>query len=91
MNRLLKTLLPLLAVSAAWTQGAAACAVCTGASDSPIAPAVNASIIFLLGAIGLVASTFVAFLIYLGRRDGLPVDPSGEFSGEINAPLPQQS
>jgi|GEM_PF-2345876 len=91
MNRLARITLLLLAASIWMTEKAAACAVCTGSSDAEIAPAVNASILFLLGAIGAVASLFFGFLIYLARRDGLPASDHQELSGSVIAPAPQQS
>jgi hypothetical protein len=47
---------------------ALACPVCFGATDSPIAGAVNLAIFALLGVTGAVLSGFVAFFIYLARK-----------------------
>jgi hypothetical protein len=45
-----------------------ACPVCFGATDSPIAGALNLAILALLGITGTVLGGFVAFFVYLARR-----------------------
>lgn len=48
-----------------------ACAVCSGASDAAVAPAVNASIGLLLCVLVFVGACFFRFLLYLARHDGI--------------------
>jgi hypothetical protein len=52
-----------LAPANAW-----ACPVCFGATDSPVAGALNLAILALLGITGAVLGGFVAFFVYLARR-----------------------
>ena len=73
------------------SKSALACAVCMGASDAPIAPAINASIFLLLGVIAAVGGTFFYFLLYLARRYGLPLPPEHELSRSIQNCATQQS
>lgn len=47
---------------------AAACAVCMGASDSNVAPAINAAIFLMLGFVGTILTGVVGFIFYLARR-----------------------
>ena len=68
-----------------------ACAMCMGAADAPIAPAVNASIFLLLGIVLAVGGCFFKFLLFLARHDGLPVEPHQEISQSLTTPAPQQS
>lgn len=49
-----------------------ACAVCMGASDSPVAPAINAAIFLLMGFIGSMLAGVAAFGFYLFRRSKQP-------------------
>ena len=91
MNRLLKIALPVVASLLVLTEKVNACAVCTGDADAPIAPAINASMMFLLVAIMAVASIFFGFLIFLARRDGLPLNDNLEISGDMTSPSSQQS
>lgn len=49
-------------------QPAAACPVCWGASDSPMATGMNNGIFFLLGIIGMVQIGFVALFVSFRRR-----------------------
>jgi len=49
-------------------QPAAACPVCWGASDSPMASGMNNGIFFLLGIIGMVQIGFVALFVSFRRR-----------------------
>ncbi len=91
MNRPLNITLPALLISISMKGNALACAVCTGSADAPIAPAMNASMVFLLAAIAVVGSMFFGFLIYLARRDGLPANVNQELSGEMESPISQQS
>ncbi len=56
------------------TQSARACSTCMGSADLPIAPAMNASIMFLLVLLLIMLSFFITFIIYLARRDGLPLE-----------------
>lgn len=72
-------------------QSASACAVCMGSSDAEIAPAINASIGMLLVFIAVMGAIFFKFLIFLARRDGLPLEPDGNSNGGMKSPFPQQS
>jgi hypothetical protein len=45
-----------------------ACAVCYGASDSPLAQGMNWGILVLLGFIGTVLTGVVAFFVHVGRN-----------------------
>ena len=45
-----------------------ACPVCFGASDSPLAAAVNMGIFVMLGFVAVVLGAFAAFFVYLARR-----------------------
>ena len=47
---------------------AMACAVCMGAADSNVAPAINAAIFLMLGFVGAILSGVVGFMFYLARR-----------------------
>ena len=47
---------------------AAACPVCFGASDDPMAAGMNNGIFFLLGVIGMVQIGFVALFVSFRRR-----------------------
>lgn len=62
------------AVMALLARSAEACAVCMGSADSKMAPAITASMMFLLVTIVCMAAGFIAFTIYLARRDGLPTE-----------------
>ena len=58
-----------------------ACAVCSGASDAAVAPAVNASMGLLLFIVAAVGGSFFRFLLFLSKRDGLSMEaaaPRGE-------------
>jgi len=46
-----------------------ACAMCMGAKDAPIAPAVNASILFLLCVLAVVSGCFLRFLLFIVRQE----------------------
>jgi len=62
---LIAVMLGCLAVLAGRVQ---ACAVCYGASDSPLAQGMNWGIVTLLGFIGFVLAALVVFFVHLGRR-----------------------
>jgi hypothetical protein len=49
-------------------QTSSACAVCMGGANSPIAPAMNASIFLLMGFIGLMLSGVCGFALYIYKR-----------------------
>jgi hypothetical protein len=49
---------------------ARACAVCYGASDSPLAQGMNWGILTLLGVIGSVLFGIAAFFVHVGIRSG---------------------
>ena len=65
-----------------------ACAVCMGASDSSIAPAMNAAIFLLLGFLGTMLTGVGGFALYLSRRSRLPHPPHEQFLdlSDNNAP-----
>lgn len=77
----LKALIVAPVVSLLISEGAQACAVCMGSADAELAPAINASMMFLLVAIAAMASGFFIFFIYLARRDGLPASTEQESQG----------
>jgi hypothetical protein len=66
-----------------------ACAVCSGASDAAVAPAVNASVGLLLCVIAVVGGCFFRFLLYLARCDGMPSPLSTAFGerSQLVAPI----
>ena len=51
-----------------------ACAVCFGASDSPLAQGTNMGIFFMLGVTGFMLAAFAAFFVYLIRRKRIFAD-----------------
>lgn len=55
-----------LIVTVPWR--AAACAVCFGKSDSPLAQGMNMGIFSLLVVIGAVLATLVTFFVHIGRK-----------------------
>jgi hypothetical protein len=62
-----------------------ACSQCMGNSDAPIAPAVNGSILFLLGVLVVVGGSFFKFVLFLARRDGVGMEaPHSPESGTPN-------
>ena len=56
------------AILLAAPRAALACPVCFGASDSPLANAINTGVIMMLGVVAAVLGSFAAFFIYLNRR-----------------------
>jgi hypothetical protein len=56
------------AILVAAPRAALACPVCFGASDSPLANAINMGVIMMLGVVAAVLGSFAAFFIYLNRR-----------------------
>jgi ABC-type spermidine/putrescine transport system permease subunit I len=56
---------------------ALACPVCFGASDSPMAHATNAGILFMLAIVVGVLVGFASFIVYLVRRAELADDRNG--------------
>lgn len=74
----------LLAVlTAALPQTSQACAVCMGASDSAVAPAINAAIFLMLGFVGIMLGGAGGFAFYLFRRGKLPAPPHEELTQMI--------
>ena len=55
---------------------ASACAACMGDVNSKIAPAMNAAIFVMLGAIGLMLALAASFGLYLMKRANAPVPPT---------------
>jgi hypothetical protein len=49
-------------------RAALACPVCFGASDSPLAAAINMGVIMMLGVVAVMLGSFGAFFVYLNRR-----------------------
>ena len=69
MKRRVRKIFCSLAVLAFASQPSAfACAVCYGASDSPMAQGMNWGIATLLGVIGSVLFGIVAFFVHTGRK-----------------------
>jgi hypothetical protein len=50
---------------------ALACPVCFGQNDSPMANAMNAGILFMLGVVAMILVGFGSFIYYLSRRASL--------------------
>lgn len=63
-----------------FTQSTQACAVCMGANDSLIAPAINAAIFLMLGIVGFMMLSVLGFMFYLARRANSPTPPHQELS-----------
>jgi hypothetical protein len=66
-RRLFVTMLVAALLLAAPRQGFA-CPVCFGASDSPLAAAMNMGVFVMLGFVAVMLSAFAAFFVYLARR-----------------------
>jgi len=49
-------------------RAALACPVCFGASDAPLAAAINSGVLVMLGFVAAVLSGFAAFIVVLNRR-----------------------
>lgn len=47
---------------------AAACPVCFGQSDSPLAKAINMGVVMMLGVVAVMLGSFATFFVYLNRR-----------------------
>ena len=62
-----------------------ACAVCMGANDSLIAPAINAAIFMMLGFVGLMMASVLGFMFYLSRRAKLQMPPHEELSRSLSS------
>ena len=62
-------------------RAALACPVCFGASDSPLASAINMGVIMMLGVVAAVLGAFATFFIYLNRRARLFADPAAPERG----------
>lgn len=77
LSRLLSTIAFAAAVLA--PKSLLACSVCMGASDSPVAPAINAAIFLLMGFVGSMLTGVVAFGFYLFRRSKMPRPPHEQF------------
>lgn len=64
---------------------ALACPVCFGQNDSPLASAINAGVLLMLGFVVAVLAGFGSFIFYLSRRARLAAalqDDSGRSSYE---------
>ena len=57
-----------LTVASAAPATAKACAVCMGASDTPVASAMNSAIFLMLGLVGLMLFSAGGLIFYLARR-----------------------
>jgi hypothetical protein len=55
-----------------WPQTAAACAVCYGRSDSPLAQGFNWGIVSLLFVVFIVLSGITSFFIFIAKRAANP-------------------
>jgi hypothetical protein len=53
-----------------------ACPVCFGQNDSPMANAINAGVIVMLGFVVAVLAGFGSFIFYLSRRARLAEEPA---------------
>ena len=69
-GRLTVALLALALGALAHPGTAAACAVCYGQSDAPMAQGMNWGIMALLGVIGTVLALFSAFFVFLAKKAG---------------------
>ena len=61
---------------------ALACPVCFGQNDSPLASAINAGVIVMLGFVVAVLGAFGAFIVHLNRRARLVAQADEERSLE---------
>lgn len=60
------------------SRAAEACSVCFGAAESPLVDGINYSILFMVGLTYTTLGGFIAFFIYLRKREKLFTDgPSG--------------
>jgi hypothetical protein len=80
VNYRYKQLLPLFAASLA-TGRASACAVCSGASDSPMAQGMNWGILTLLVVVTGVLGGIAAVAVFFARRSALV---AAEMAAETN-------
>jgi hypothetical protein len=71
-----------LAALSAFPRAAAACSVCFGASDSPMAVGTNWGIFAMLAVVGGVLLGFGTFFLYLIRRANASPDPAPMAVGE---------
>jgi len=62
-------------------RAALACPVCFGQNDSPLASAINAGVILMLGVVVAVLGAFASFIVYLARRARAAGDPFGPAGG----------
>lgn len=72
-----------------------ACPVCFGASDSPLASAINMGVIMMLGVVVVMLGSFGAFFIYLNRRAKMLASGALDSRGylpavQVSAPNPQE-
>lgn len=73
----------MIALAAMSTQ-AKACSVCMGDVNSNVAGAANAAIFVMLGAIGSMLASLVAFGFYIYKRANAPIPPHIELVEEIS-------
>jgi hypothetical protein len=80
-------------------RAALACPVCFGASDSPLASAINMGVIMMLGVVAVMLGSFGAFFVYLNRRarqladgtiDGGRYLPGGGAAAHVSGANPQE-
>ena len=64
-------------------QSLLACPVCFGQSDSPMAWAMNAGILFMLVIVGGVLAGFASFFVHLVRRARLVEAPGSAGAGSV--------
>ena len=74
------------AVLTNWPAAASACTACMGDVNSKIAPAINAAIFLMLGAIGFMLASLAGFAFYLMKRANSPLPPHAELAQMINPP-----
>jgi hypothetical protein len=68
-----------------WPATASACTACMGDVNSKIAPAMNAAIFLMLGAIGFMLASLAGFAFYLMKRANSPLPPHAELAQMINS------
>jgi hypothetical protein len=76
-------------------RAALACPVCFGASDSPLAGAINIGVIMMLGVVAVVLGAFATFFVYLNRRARLFAEPAAPergayIRGSLSSTTPQE-
>ena len=85
--KLYASLLPLAVAFVLFTpHESAACPICFGDPDSPVARGVNWAVFTLMGVTGGVLSGFVGFILHLMKRSRLALGSEAESPGESWGP-----